>query len=100
MAYFVDISAGPVASFLQDPHKVSPAMRRALEDSLEFHLGQNGDHYCLTERYRIRGTSRIQFRLIVTDPDTHQHRAFRVIASDAAAPSGVLQVLYLDEVTA
>lgn len=99
MPYFVDISAGPAASFLENEQKVSPAMRRALEDSLELHLGENGDHFCLTESYRIRGTSRFQFRLVIIDPETHQTRIFRVIASDAAVQAGVLRVLYLDEVT-
>jgi hypothetical protein len=99
MPYFVDISAGPVGAFLEDEQKVSPAMRRALEDSLELHLGEMGDHFCLTERYRIRGTPRIQFQLILTDPETHKPRVFRIIASDASAASGVLRVLYLDEIT-
>jgi hypothetical protein len=99
MAYFVEISAGPAASFLEDKQKVSPAMRRALEDSLELYLGKMGDHFCLTESYRIRGTSRIQFQLVITDPETHKPRVFRFIVSDASASSGVLQVLYLDEVT-
>ena len=99
MPYFVDISAGPVASFLEDKQKVSPALRRKLEDSLEANLGERGDHFCLSERYRIRGTSRIQFQLVITDPETRKPRVFRVIAGDASAPSGVLRVLYLDEVT-
>ncbi|MHB1421604.1 MAG: hypothetical protein ACYC3I_00125 [Gemmataceae bacterium] len=100
MPYFVDISAGPVASFLEDEQKVSPAMRRALEDSLELHLGELGDEFCLSERFRIRGASRIPFQLIITDPETRRPRVFRVIASDASAQVGVLRVLYLDEVTA
>lgn len=99
MPYFVDISEGPVASFLADEEKVSPAMRRALEESLELHLGEMGDDFCLTERYRIRGTSRIQFQLVLTDPETRKPRSFRIIVSDASAPAGVLRVLYLDEVT-
>lgn len=99
MSYFVDISEGPVASFLEDAQKVSPAMRRALEDSLKLHLGDRGDDFCLTKSYRIRGTSRIQFELVIADPETHKARKFRIIASDASAPSGVLRVLYLDEIT-
>lgn len=74
-------------------------MRRALEDSLELHLGEMGDVLCLTESYRLPGTSRIQFQLVITDPDTHKPRQFRVIASDASAHMGVLRVLYLDEFT-
>lgn len=99
MPYFVDISEGPVASYLEDKQKVSPALRRKLEDSLESNLGERGDYFCLTESYRIRGTSRIQFQLVLSDPETHKPRVFRVIASDASASSGVLRVLYLDEVT-
>lgn len=99
MPYFVDISAEPAASFLADTEKVSPAMRRALEDSLELHLGEKGDDFCLAECYRIRGTSRIQFQLVITDPETRQPRVFRVIANDSSAHMGVLRVLYLDEVS-
>ena len=99
MPYFVDISEGPAASFLKDEQKVSPVMRRVLEDNLELYLGEMGDHFCLTESYRIRGTSRLQFQLVITDPETHKPRVFRVIASDASASSGVLRVLYLDEAT-
>jgi hypothetical protein len=99
MPYFVDISAGPAASFLQDEEKVSPAMRRAIEDSLELHLGQFGDNICLKEDYRIRGTSRLQFQLVITDPQTRLPRCFRIIVSDSSAEMGVLKVLYLDEAT-
>lgn len=97
MAYFVDVSASPAASFLE---QLSPPMRKALEDSLELHLGQMGDHFCLTESYRIRGTSEMEIPLILMDPDARRPRSFRVIVSDASAPSGVLRALYLDEVTA
>lgn len=99
MAYFVDISAGPAASFLEDEQKLSSAMRRLLEDNLELHLGEKGDEFCLTERYRIPGASRLQFQLVITDPETHRPRAFRVIVSDASAQMGVLRVLYLDEIS-
>jgi hypothetical protein len=99
MAYFVDVSEGPAATFLAELERTSPAMRAALEDSLEANLGQGGDHYCLTESYRIRGTSRFQFFLILADPGTGRLRRFRVVARDESAPVGVLKVLYLDEAT-
>jgi hypothetical protein len=99
VAYHVQLHESTVLPFLEDPERVSPAVRAVLERSLAEHLGEHGDFYCLTESYRISGTSYFRFDLILADPETDRLRQFRITASDAAAAAGVLQVLLIEEVS-
>jgi hypothetical protein len=96
MSYHVEY-APAAESFLAGP-ACSPAMRQVLENSMEEHLGQYGDQLRLTEAYRAVGTSFFEVPLVLYDPDTHAIRQFRIVASDAAAPAGVLRVEYIDEI--
>jgi hypothetical protein len=42
-----------VRAFLDDPARVSPAVREIIERNLKEDLGENGDFYSLNEDYRI-----------------------------------------------
>jgi len=77
LSYFLELDERTVVPFLEDRERVSEAMQEAIEDCLDRHLGQHGDHYCLSESYRIRGTSRFQVSFLLRDPDTGRPRLLR-----------------------
>jgi len=97
MPYNLEYHETAVVPFLEDEERISTAMRTALERSLEEHLGQFGDSFCLNEDYRIPGTSYFRFALVLTDPESQKWRRFWVTVSDAAAQYGVLRVMLIEE---
>jgi hypothetical protein len=92
VAYDLELHEHHVRPFLEDPTRVSPAVRGIIEQNLKEDLGENGDFYCLREDYRIRGSSSFWYDLILTDPDTDRRRHFWFVVSDAAAQFGMLWV--------
>jgi hypothetical protein len=74
-------------------------MQTAIERALEDNLGVAGDHYCLTEDYRIRGAHLFRFDLVMVDPETRRWRRFWFTVGDAAAQAGVLRVMLIEEET-
>lgn len=97
MPYHLEFHEKTVVPFLEDRERVSPAMREVIERSLEEHLGQFGDHFCLNESYRISGTSCFRFDIVLTDPETGRWRHFWFTVSDVAAQYGVLRVVLIEE---
>jgi hypothetical protein len=97
MSYHLEFHEKTVVPFLEDRERISPAMREVIERSLEEHLGEFGDHFCLNESYRIHGTSYFRFDMVLTDPETTRWRHFWFTVSDAAAPFSVLRVVLIEE---
>lgn len=95
--YHLEFHETSVVPFLQDEARVSAPLRAVVERSLEEHLGQHGDHFCLQESYRIVGTSLFRFDLVLSDPDTGRWRHFWFTVSDAAAQYGILRVVLIEE---
>jgi hypothetical protein len=97
--YHIELHEQNVVPFLEDTGRVSPAVRQAIERHLAEDLGQHGDHYCLSEEYRVAGTAYLRYDLLLLDPDTDRLRSFRFYVSDGAAQFGVLKVLLVEETT-
>jgi hypothetical protein len=97
MPYDLEYHEKAVVPFLEDEERVSAAMRDTIERSLEEHLGQHGDSFCLNESYRIPGTSYFRFDIVLSDPESGKWRRFWFTVSDAAAQYGVLRVMLIEE---
>src|SRR4051794_12291705 len=102
MAYSLEYDTNVDLPYLRNYQGLSRRGRLALFTALREYLGENGDQFRNDASLRRWGSDSpcFEFRLIFGDPDAPGAlRLFRFIVNDAAAPYGVLRVVFVDDQT-